>query len=208
MGRKKKAKYGHGKPGRSGPPGNTNSVKTGAYSLLAALEKGRAIPAPVLIHLASKIRARCKDMGVSELFELSLAKQDVLRRGRVLDMALSRIEQSYLSGDIQELPERYFMMLRAWHMLEQSLGFERMPIDIPAHREQGATAALRRQFRFPSNDGSPPYPTASDTETLSEAARGQGEAVSAPVVNSETRETPSDTVTPEGSVQDRGEGEQ
>ena len=153
---KKKRLYGHGQPGKSGPPGNTNSATTGAYSLLAALEKGRAIPAPVLIHLASKIRARVRDMGVTELFELSLAKQDLLRRGRVLDMALSRIEQSYLSGDIPELPERYFMMLRAWHLLEQTLGFERVPVDVSPHREQGATAALRRQFRFPPSDGSPP----------------------------------------------------
>ncbi len=208
MARKKKAKYGHGKPGRSGPPGNTNSVKTGAYSLLAALEKGRELPRDVLIHLASKIRQRVKDTGAMELYELSLARQDLVRRGRVLDMALSRIEHSYLAGDIQELPEKYFMMLRAWHLLEQTLGFERGPVDVSPHREQGATAALRRQFRFPSSDGSPPYPTASDTETPSEAAGRQGEAVSAPVVNSETRETPPDTSSPEDKVQDRGEGEQ
>ncbi len=198
----------HGKrDGRGAPVNNANALSHGGYSLLAGMEKGRSLPVPVLIHMASKIRARLRDLGVQELHELSLPKQDLVRRGRLLDMALSRIEQSYLAGEMHELPERYFVMLRAWHLIEHSLGFERVPVDVSPHREQGATAALRRQFRFPSNDGSPPSPTASDTETPSEAARRQGEAVSAPIFNSETGGTPPENATPEESVQDRGEGE-
>ena len=134
--------------GRGAPVNNANAASHGAYSVVAYGERGRELPAPVLIHLASKIRARVRDLGVESALDLSVAKQDLVRRGRLLDMALSRIEHAYLTGEIHELPERYFVMLNAWQRIEQALGFERVPRDVtPGHREVGALEDLRKRYR-------------------------------------------------------------
>ena len=127
-----------------GPPeGNTNAVSHGAYSLLAGLEQGRSLPAPVLVHLASAIRARVRDLGAERPHELGVAKQDLVRRGRVLDMYLSRVEQAYLSGEIAELPERYFTALASWQRIEQALGLERVARDITP---EASLKALRERY--------------------------------------------------------------
>ena len=139
---------------------------------MAYSERGRALPAPVLVLLASKIRARVRDLGVESALALPLAKQDAVRRGRVLDLALSRIEHSFLAGEINELPERYFTMLRAWHLLENGLGWERVPLDVTPHREAGALEDLRRRFRTPALGPG----QAQDPEILGpDPPRGRGE---------------------------------
>ena len=111
-------------------------------------------------HLATRIRARAKDLGVESVLELSVAKQDAVRRGRVLDMALSRLEYAYLSGTLAELPETYSRLLHKWLVIESTLGFERVARDITP---EATLKALRDRY------SSPPSPS----DGQEEAARGK-----------------------------------
>jgi len=138
---KRKVKQPHG-----APQDNDNSASHGGYMILSHQERGRALPAEMLRHLASKIRQRVRDLGVTSAVDLSVAKQDLVRRGRILDLYLSRIENAYLMKEINELPERYFTALNRFILIEHTLGYERVPLEITA---RGVTAVqkLRAAYR-------------------------------------------------------------